>query len=97
MKFRLLDEAFLELEQAVDYYNLERLGLGDEFSDEVVRSIERIAEYPSAWQSVSNRTRRCITRRFPYGIIYQLREDELLIVSIFHLHRKPDDWLDRIS
>ena len=33
---------------------------------------------------------------FPYGIIYQVRQDEILIVAIANLHRRPDYWEYRI-
>jgi hypothetical protein len=30
------------------------------------------------------------------GIIYQIREKEILVVAVANLHRKPDYWKDRI-
>jgi len=37
--------------------------------------------------------RRCRLRRFPYGIIYTLLEDDVvLIISVMHLHRHPLSW-----
>ena len=33
-----------------------------------------------------------MTQRFPYGIIYHVKEDEILIVSIMQLNRKPKEW-----
>ena len=72
MKARLLNTAQAELKQAVIWYNMECPGLGYEFADEVDRSIERIKLNPEAWQTVSQQTRRCIMRRFPYGIVYHI-------------------------
>jgi plasmid stabilization system protein ParE len=45
---------------------------------------------------LSQNTRRCRTHRFPYGIIYQAKRDEILIVAVAHLHREPDNWLERL-
>jgi len=44
-------------------------------------------------------SRRCLVYKFPYGVIYQYQEDknEILIVAIAHLHRKPDYWYSRDS
>ncbi|MBI2433877.1 MAG: type II toxin-antitoxin system RelE/ParE family toxin [Candidatus Hydrogenedentes bacterium] len=95
MNLIIHDDAQCEFEAAVAYYNSECPGLGYEFEDEVYRTLERIQDLPLAWQSLSARTRRCLTRRFPYGIIYQIEESEILIVSIMHLHRKPDTWRNR--
>jgi toxin ParE2 len=72
-------------------------GLGDSFLIEVLNAIERINRFPLAWHPFSSNTRRCQLHRFPYGIIYQITDTEILIVAIAHLHRKPDYWKERIK
>jgi len=96
MRIRFLEIAQIELYEAIEYYNYEVSGLGEAFLSEVSNVLDRIGKYPEAWPSCSKRTRRTQTRRFPYGIMYQIRKDEILIVAIAHLHRKPDYWKDRI-
>lgn len=97
MKIEFLEPAQYELEEAVEYYNQQRHNLGFDFLSEVVDSIGRITEYPDAWQSLTSRARRCVIHRFPYGIIYQIRSDIILVVAISNLHRRPTYWQDRIS
>ena len=96
MKISFLEIAQIELDDAIDYFNYEVPGLGDAFLNEVLNALDRIGEFPEAWHPCSERTRRCQTRRFPYGVIYQIRKEEILIVAIANLHRKPDYWKDRI-
>ena len=96
MKVEFLDPAESEFIEAIGYYNGESEGLGYEFATEVNRTIGRIREYPNAWAQLSKRTRRCRTNRFPYGVIYQVRSDTILIVAIMHLHRDPESWKDRL-
>ncbi|MFO1433896.1 MAG: type II toxin-antitoxin system RelE/ParE family toxin [Candidatus Competibacteraceae bacterium] len=98
MKIRFLQPAERELGEAVEYYEAQKPGLGFELFEEVWAAIERIEQYPEAWQPVSPRARRCQTHRFPYGVIYQIREkeNEILIVAVSHLHRKPSYWQNRI-
>jgi toxin ParE2 len=96
MRIKFLEIAQIELDEAIGYYNYESPGLGDAFLTEVLRALDRIGKFPVAWHPCSKRTRRCQTRRFPYGIIYQIRKDEILVVAIANLHRRPEYWRDRI-
>ena len=92
MKILINSAAEREFKEAVDYYNRELPGLGFEFALEISYAVERIKKNPEAWTKLSNRSRRCIAKRFPFGIIYQPRKNCIMIVSIMHLHRHPDSW-----
>jgi hypothetical protein len=96
MKVRFFKVAQLELDAGVEYYNVERRGLGYEFLWEVFFAIDRIKQYPNAWQLFEQDARRCLIRRFPYGIIYIHEDDLILIVAIANLHRNPNYWCDRL-
>jgi plasmid stabilization system protein ParE len=90
-------EAEEELNNVIDYYESCRVGLGREFVDEVYRTIQRILLYPDAWQPFDHETRRCLTNRFPFGIVYDRKEGTIVVLAVMHLHRKPGYWLDRTS
>lgn len=96
MNIEFLDPARTDLIEAVDYYNDRKEGLGFEFSVEIRATIERIIRYPEAWPLISKRTRRCRSKRFPYGVIYQIRGETLLIIAVVHLRREPQSWRTRI-
>ncbi|MGO9597588.1 MAG: type II toxin-antitoxin system RelE/ParE family toxin [Isosphaeraceae bacterium] len=96
MNVRFLEAARSDLREAVRYYNNQRPGLGRELRDEVHATIERITRLPEAWRPLSENTRRCRVHRFPNGVIYQVRSDEILIVAIALLHREPGSWADRL-
>lgn len=55
MRIRFLQVAQLELDEAVDYYNYELLGLGDAFLVEILKALDRIAKYPESWSPLSKR------------------------------------------
>jgi plasmid stabilization system protein ParE len=97
MKFYFHPLAEEELNKAFEYYNECGSGLGFLFLAEVQATINRIIQHPKAWSKISKNTRRCVTRRFPYGIIYQILEQEIQIIAVMHLHRKPGYWKDRMK
>ena len=97
MEIRLLKSAQAEMDDGITYYEEQVNGLGFEFLDEILDTFKRIKLNPDAWSPLSKRTRRCLVHRFPYGIIYQIRENNILIIAIAHLHRKPEYWRDRIE
>lgn len=97
MKVTYLDAATSEFEEAVAYYNEKRAGLGFEFADEIKEAISRIRNYPEAWAPISDRLRRCVVHRFPYRVIYEKREDLLVIVAIQHHRRAPENWRTRLK
>jgi hypothetical protein len=92
VKARFLSTAELELKEAVEFYEAAREGLGAEFLTEVEATVSLIEAHPLAWTNLSPRTRRCRTHRFPYGLFYQVRSDEILIVSVMDLRRDPKRW-----
>ncbi len=97
MKTEILAAAEVDLLDAVAYYNEQSEGLGYEFAAEVKQTLARILQFPDAWHRLSARTQRCRTKRFPYGVVYQLRGDLVLVVAVMHLSRHPDSWKSRLG
>ncbi len=97
MKFYFHAKAEAEFHNAVAYYENCRPGLGLRFAKEVLNTINRIIEFPEAWSALSSNTRRCLLNRFPYGIIYRIRQksEYLEIIAVADLRRRPDYWHDR--
>ncbi len=96
MKIRVLSVAEAELNEAIIYYDEKEQGLGLQFLADFRTSLERIVAYPDAWMRLSPNTRRCRMRIFPYGVIYQSRIDEILIIGVSALQREPNHWKNRI-
>ena len=95
MKVKFLPPARHELHEAIIYYSTQRASLGDEFRDEAWETIRRIKDYPLAWHSLGGEIRRCQMRRFPYGIIYEPSDLEIVVIAVAHLHREPEYWRNR--
>ncbi|MEN6448411.1 MAG: type II toxin-antitoxin system RelE/ParE family toxin [Syntrophaceae bacterium] len=96
MQIHFLAPAEAELSEAISYYNTQSEGLGFELAAEIERTLGRIVQYPQAWHPLTKRTRRCRTNRFPYGMVYQIRGDVILIIAVMNLNKKPASWKKRI-
>ena len=89
MTIKISKKAFLEIEDAKEYYNLQQKGLGDSFKSDLKNSINNIENFPTMYPNIRNNMKRCILHRFPYSIFYALKNDTILILSVAHQHRKP--------
>jgi len=86
-----------ELREIVRYYNSQLPQLGEEFRDEAWETVRRIEEFPLAWHPLGGAIRRCQMQRFPYGIIYEPSEVEIVLIAVAHLHREPEYWRSRVQ
>ena len=97
MNVRLLAPAAAELDEAVAWYAAQAPGLDRRFIDEMLMARKRIAERPYAWHPLADGVRRFRLGRFPYGVIYAVEADEIVVLAVAHLHRKPNYWRGRQS
>lgn len=96
MKVRFTSVAETELREAMVSYENSQSGLGAKFVKEIEAATRLIEAHPLAWTNLSARTRRCRTHRFPYGLFYQVRTNEILIVSVMDLRRDPKRWEEHL-
>ena len=86
-----------EFAEAVRWYESRRAGLGADFYDAVVRAIERIRAQPEIGAPRTSRlpTREFRVTRFPYKIVYRVRDEDIYVVAIAHTRRRPGYWQHR--
>ncbi len=89
MKLKILSLAKCEIEESYRFYQLESKGLAIRFKEDLSDSIKLIQSFPKSWRIVSKNVRMCRMKKFPFGIMYQIRKDEILITSVFHFKREP--------
>lgn len=92
---RLHEDADLELNDAADYYDRESPSLGSAFLDEVDSGFDRICAYPDAAAEVARGIRKLVLARFPYALVYEIRDDAIRILAIAHQRRRPYYWRGR--
>jgi toxin ParE1/3/4 len=96
MSYKFHPEALIEFSEAVLYYSEKSPELGSAFYIEVESVIQRVIVNPTLFRIIEEDVRRCLTKRFPYGVLYTIEEDYILIVAIMHCSRDPSFWKDRI-
>ncbi len=94
--YKFLPEAEEEMNLAARFYQERSEGLGWDFLIEVERTVASILAHPQAGPAISRNLRRRIVRKFPFGILYAIHEDQIVIVAIAHLRRHPDYWKNRV-
>lgn len=97
MNYAFHPDAEVELNEAIEWYEMREFGLGLDFATQVHAAIQRALAFPLAWQEIGGEIRRTLVHRFPYGVLYVAEPDRLLIVAVMHLHRHPDYWRNRTS
>lgn len=95
MKVLFSEFAKQELDDAVNYLEMEFEGLGESFKNEVRLAVERIRKHPLAWSTERGDVRRCLLHRFPYKLLYSIEPDHIFVIAVAHQHRQPDYWIDR--
>ena len=89
------DLAQSELNEAAAYYARVRPGLGDAFLAEVEGAVDALVASPLAGTAVENDVRWWLVRRFPYSVLYRVRDDHIRILAIAHQKRRPFYWRGR--
>ena len=84
-----------DLKEAARFYDSRVSGLGAAFLEEADLVVSRLAKSPGRYAIVRGKIRRCMLRRFPYGVYFRETNDEIRILVIKHHSRHPDYGLDR--
>ena len=95
LPLRLLPEAKAEFDDAADWYEDQQTGLGVDFVARVRDVLRRIAAQPRLHAAVYQDVRKAVVSRFPYIVLYREEPAEVVVISVFHTSRDPDEWKSR--
>jgi len=93
VRFHPLAEA--EMVAAAAYYESQQENLGKKFLASVQDAINSIVINPRLYPVVDLDVRRCLTKVFPFGVLFRVLDDCIIIVAVMHLARHPGYWKDR--
>ncbi|NJM77703.1 MAG: type II toxin-antitoxin system RelE/ParE family toxin [Acaryochloridaceae cyanobacterium RU_4_10] len=90
-------DTLTEYAEAVQYYDAaQRAKVAQGFINAVEDAVSRIRESPERYAAIDEDVRKCMTRKFPYGILYIIEQDYILILAVMHCSRKPGYWKNRL-
>ena len=88
-------DAESEMIDAAAWYETQQRNLGKRFLASVQDAINRVKLHPNLYPFVENDVRRCLTKTFPFGVLFRDKRDRIEIMAIMHLHRDPNYWENR--
>lgn len=88
-----------DITEAADWYDNQSAGLGDEFTDEILAVFDEIALNPllHCRRHPTKNIRWRYPERFPYRVIYEVIEEERLVIvaAVIHAARHDRVWRKR--
>lgn len=84
-------EAIAEIEDAYYWYEERQPKLGVKFQKQLDRSIKSIFKAPNGFKLVYKNQRQIPVDKFPFVIVYEVLEAKIVIFSVFHTSRNPDE------
>jgi hypothetical protein len=80
-----------EFDEALAYYEREA-GIGLKFMLSYEEALRRIRDFPEAWTALGKNHRRCLLKRFPYEIVYQIQKHRIVVLGVLNTESKPRKW-----
>jgi plasmid stabilization system protein ParE len=98
-KFEIIikPEAENDFVQIKEWYEDSSLGLGSKFSDKFIDTLKKISNNPYYCFNVGFGYRRAYINSFPYNIFFRIENNIVIVLGIFHQHRDPEAWQERIG
>ncbi len=76
----------------MDWYAERVPGLEERFLSGFLRIATLISDNPSMFREVDPPVRRALIRGFPYAVFYEVKAEEIVVLSCIHERRSPDRW-----
>jgi toxin ParE1/3/4 len=88
-------QAEADLREARNWYENQRVGLGEQFVAQTGTTIQRLLQDPELHPDYYRGFRRIMMRRFPYKLFYRLEGNQIIVFRILHARRDHPRLLSR--
>lgn len=90
-------EALAEFREAANYYDEQVDHLGDRFVGQIEAGTARVLINPLMPRCFYRECRKVKADKFPYLVIYRVKNDVVQVLAIMHTSRHPDYWKSRLK
>ena len=84
-----------EFDDAADWYEQRRTGLGTAFTAAIQRTLDQIGSQPDFYPQVYQDVREALVSGYPYCVYYREEPNQVVVLSVFHTARNPAIWQGR--
>jgi len=88
-------EAESDIEDAYQWYESQRKGLGEDFLLCIEEALSRVSRHPSIYSFVYKEVRRVLIHRYPFGIFFIEANYSVSVLAVLHARRNPKTWKGR--
>jgi len=94
-RIELHPDAAADAEEAASWY-AERSALAAKgFLAELDLVLGRVLEVPDRWPQLEMGTRRYVFPRYPFTLIYRIKDRDIEVIAVAHHRRRQDYWKRR--
>lgn len=89
-KLEIRPLATIEIIEAYDWHEMRRAGLGIEFLLELEKFYTTLLLNPDSYSYFEKPVRQGVINRFPYTVVYEVFNQNIVIYSVFMFRQDPD-------
>lgn len=94
-KLIVLPKAEDDIDQIMDWYEDESGKLSLRFAEDLDKTFQKLKRNARFCFNIENGIRRASLTKFPYFIIFTIEGNNVIVHTIIHQHRDPEEWQKR--
>jgi mRNA-degrading endonuclease RelE of RelBE toxin-antitoxin system len=93
-KLKIDIDAFKDIQQANDWYEIQLKGLGKRYTNQAKKQINSLKRNPYLFSIKYNEIRCRKIEKFPFLIHYKINDElkTINVFAVFHTSRNPEIW-----
>ncbi len=89
-------EAKEEITEAYNWYESKQNKLGERLISVLDDYFATIKKNPEQFPKVLNDMRQATIKKFPYIIIFEIDNNDVIVYAVFHSSQNPEKWKSKI-